>query len=76
MAGHVVQHMAECRVHAVIALPDVREYWFQRVSHSILPAIVLSPAGSFGFPHHQDGLHDYKYGRRGMHAVEAYVRGG
>ena len=47
---HVVQHMTECRAHAVIILPDVHEHWFPRVSRTTVPAPVLSKAGSFGYP--------------------------
>ena len=47
---HVVQHMTECRAHAVIILPDVHEHWFPRASRTTVPAPVLSKASSFGYP--------------------------
>ena len=28
MAGHVVQHLAECRAHAVLVVPGNKPYWF------------------------------------------------
>ena len=31
MVGHVVQHMAECKAHAVRDIPDVWNHWFPRV---------------------------------------------
>ena len=58
MAGHVVQLLAECRAHAVIVVPDALEYWFSQVSCATVRALALPKAGSFGFPHHQDGVRD------------------
>ena len=31
MAGHIEQHLAECKAHAVVFLPDVKAYWFPLV---------------------------------------------
>ena len=28
MAGHIVQHLVECRAHVVVFLPDAKAYWF------------------------------------------------
>ena len=58
MVGHVVQHMAECRAQAVLVLPDVREYWFPRVSCATVRTLVLPPAGRFGYPHDQVGVRE------------------
>ena len=63
---HVVRHMAECRAHAVIILPDVHEHWFPRASRMNVPALVLSKAGSFGYPHHQNGVRNDVYVRPGF----------
>ena len=76
MAGHVVQHLAECRAHAVIVVPDVREYWFPQVSCATVRTLALPKAGSFGFPHHRDGVRDYVYVPHGMRAVEVDFRSG
>lgn len=46
MAEHCAQHMAECRAHALVVLPD----WFKRVSRATVRALVLSKAGSVGYP--------------------------
>ena len=50
MAGHVVQHLAACRAHAVIVAPDVRWYWFPQVSCATVRTLALPKAGNFGFP--------------------------
>lgn len=76
MVGHVVQYMGECRASAVIVLPDGCEYWFPRVSRATVRAFVLPQPGSFGYPHHQDGVRDYVYVRHRMSAVEVRFRSG
>ena len=43
MVVHVIQHMAECEAHAVIALSGVRAYWFPQVSRTTVRALVLPP---------------------------------
>ena len=53
MAGHVVQHLAECRSHAVIVVPDVREYWFPQVSCATVRTLALPNAGSSESPHYR-----------------------
>ena len=70
LVGHVVQHMVECRAHAVIVLPDEHEHWFPRISRATVCAPVLPKAASLGHPHHQDGVRDYGYVCHGMHLVE------
>lgn len=42
--------MAVCRTHAVVVLPDVHAHWFPRVSRATVHSLVLSKAGSFGYP--------------------------
>ena len=74
MAGHVVQHLAECRAHVVIFVPDVLEYWFPQVSCATVRTLALPKSGSFGSPHHQDGVRDYVYVRHGMRGVEVDFR--
>ena len=44
MAGHIVQHMVECKVHAVALLPDVKAYWFPLLQFATVRAIEVAPA--------------------------------
>lgn len=46
MVGHVVQHLRECHVHAVVLVPDIQAYWFP-VLHQ---ATTLSDAVGRGCP--------------------------
>ena len=73
---HVVQHMTECREHVVIIFPDVHEHWFPRASRMNVPALVLSKAGSFGYPHHQNGVRNDVYVRPGVRAAGVGFRSG
>ena len=72
--GHIAQHMAECRASTVIVMPDVREHWFPRVHRATVRSLAIPKTGSFGFPHHQDGVRDHVFMRYGIRAVEADFR--
>ena len=74
MVGHIVQHMAECRARAVIVIPNVREHWFPRVHRATVRSLAIPKIGSFGFPHHQDGVRDHVFIRYGMRAAEVDFR--
>ena len=74
MVGHVIQHLAECRAHAVIVIPDVHDYWLPRVGRATVKSLAVSRRGSLGYPHHQDGVREYVYPRHGMRAVELDFR--
>ena len=62
-----MQHMAECRAHAVI-IPDIRDHWFPRVHRATVRSLATPKIGSFGFPH--NGVRDHVYVQYGMRAVE------
>ena len=42
MAGHIVQHMAECKTHAVALLPDVKAYWIPLLQFATVKAIEVA----------------------------------
>ncbi|CAM9635663.1 unnamed protein product [Laminaria digitata] len=42
MAGHIVQHLAECQEDTVIVVPDFWAYWFPFVPQAIRRATVLA----------------------------------
>ena len=48
-----MQHMAECRAHAVMGIPDVRDHWLPRVHQATVRSLAIPKIGSFDFPHHQ-----------------------
>lgn len=74
MVGPIVQHLAECRSHAVVLLPNVHAYWSPRVHHAAVRELPLPRIGSFAYPHHRDGLRDYVYLKHDMKAVELDFR--
>ena len=43
MAGHIVQHLAECKAHAVVLLPDVEAYRFPVVQLAAVRSITVAP---------------------------------
>ena len=56
MAGYIVQHLAECRAHAVIAVPAVCSYWFPLVQHASVRSLQVARSGEsdvFVWPHHR-----------------------
>lgn len=70
MIGHVAHHMSECSARAVEVLPDVHEYWAPRVRRATVRELALPSRGTFGFPHHKDGVREFVYARHGMRAIE------
>lgn len=77
MAGHVLQHLEECRAHAVLVLPDTRPYWFplvQLASVRSLPVASRGEAGVFQWPCSSGVLRGWKYPRWGMVAHEVDFR--
>ena len=70
MVGHIVHRMADCGARAVVVLLDQHKYWAPRVRHATVKEIALSTTGTFGFPHHRDGVRAFVYKRHGMRAVE------
>ena len=75
MVGVVVQHLADCKAHAVVILPDVHGYWFPRVRCATVREYALPQRGSFGYPHHQDGVREFVFAKHRMRAVELDFRG-
>ena len=73
MAGHVVQHLAECHAHAVIVVPGSRSYWFPRVQQAAVRSLLISPpnaGGYFQWPCSDGSLKEWKYPRWSMVAYE------
>ena len=73
MAGHVVQHLAECHAHAVIVVPGSRSYWFPRVQQAAVRSLLISPpnaGGYFQWPCPDGSLKEWKYPRWSMVAYE------
>ena len=46
MAGHIVQHLMECKVHAVDLLPNVKAYWFSLVQLVTVRSIEVAPVAA------------------------------
>lgn len=77
MAGHVVQHLAECRAHAVVVLPDIKAYWFPRVQLATVRecrVAGLGESGIFQWPSPDGTLRNWQYPRWGMRAFEVDFR--
>ena len=77
MAGHNVQHLAECKAHAVVLLPGVKAYWFPLVQLATVRSIEVAPvaaAGCFQWPSPDGGLKNWRYLRWGMFAYEVDFR--
>lgn len=73
MAGHVVQHLAECRARAVLVVPDNRPYWFPLVQLASVRSLVIAPrneAGVFQWPCSTGALRGWRYPRWAMVAYE------
>lgn len=73
MVGPVLQHLAECRAHAVIIIPDTRDHWYPLLAQGTVRSMQVSYPGQQGifvWPHHRDGLRPYIYVRWGMRAHE------
>ena len=79
MAGHLVQHLAECKAHAVVLLPDVKAYWFPLLQLATVRSVEVAPAaadGYFQWPSADGGLRNWRYPRWGMVAYEVDFRNG
>lgn len=48
MVGHILQHLAECEVHAVIVVPDTWAYWFALVQGAAVRSLVVAPKAGGG----------------------------
>ena len=69
MAGHIVQHLAECKAQVVVLLPDIRAYWFRSVQLDTVRLIEVAPvvaAGYFQRPSPGGALKRWRYPRWGM----------
>lgn len=76
MAGHVVQHLAECRAHAVVVVPDLKPYWFPVVRHASVRSVQVAPVNArdaFLWPSPR-GLRPWRYPRWAMVAYELDFR--
>lgn len=49
LAGHIAQHVAECKVHAVVVLPAVRALCFRLVQLPAIGSIEVAPVSAVGF---------------------------
>lgn len=73
MAGHIVQHLAECNAHAVIVVPGTKAYWFPRVQQATVRSRVVAPANAWGYfqlPGQDGSLKEWRYPRWSMVAYE------
>ena len=43
MAGHGVQHLTECRAHAILVVPDTKPYWFSLVRQASVHSVEVAP---------------------------------
>ena len=48
MPGHIVQHLVECKAHAVVLLPYVKAYWFSVVQRATVRSIMVAPVAATG----------------------------
>lgn len=77
MVGHVVQHLAECKAHAVVVVPDRQEYWFPMVRHAAVRRREVAQAaapGSFHWPSADGLLRPWRYLHWAMVAYEVDFR--
>ena len=77
MAGHVVQHLAECQARAVVVVPDTRPYWFPMVQLATVRSVPVAPRngeGVFQWPCSSGNLRGWRYPRRRMVAYELDFR--
>ena len=77
MAGHVVQHLAECQARAVVVVPDTRPYWFPMVQLATVRSVQVAPRngdGVFQWPCPSGNLRGWRYRRWGMVAYELDFR--
>ena len=72
MAGHVIQHLAECRAHAVLVVPDTKPYWFPLVQQASVRSVEVAPwnaPGVFQWPSSR-GVREWRYPRWAIIAYE------
>ena len=77
MVGHIVQHLVECKAHAVVLLPDIRAYWFPLVQLATVRSIevgLVATAWYFQWPSPGGALMGLRYPRWGMVAYEVEFR--
>ena len=79
MAGHILQHMAECSAHAVIFVPDTKAYWFPQAKHATVRSRVVArrdQKGVFQWASQDGTLKKWRYPRWPMVAYEVDFRRG
>ena len=78
MVGHVVQHLRECRAHAVVVVPDIQAYWFPVLDQATARSLLVAPRGApgvFQWPCPREGsLRPWRYPSWAMRAVEVDFR--
>lgn len=73
MAEHVAQHLAECKEHAVLLVPDVPAYWFSLVQRAAVRSVTVASRtqrGCFQWPSPHGSLKPRTYTRWGMIAYD------
>ena len=78
MVGVLLQHLDECRVRAVVVLPDQKQSWFPRLASATVQSRRLSaPGGTSPFfrVYHQRGSERFHFKKWGMLAVEVNFAG-
>lgn len=66
MAGHVVQHLAECRAHAVALAPAAKSLWFPSVWFVTVRSMEVAPrcaTGCFQRPSTTGSFREWRYPR-------------
>ena len=66
LAGHLVQHLEECKARAVVLLSDVKAYWFPLVQLAAVWSIevtAVAEEGCFQWPSPNGGLKNWRYPR-------------
>ena len=66
MAGHILQHLAECEARAVVLLPDVKAHWFPLVQLAAVRSIEVAAVVEEGcnqLPSPDGGLKSWRYPR-------------
>ena len=79
MAGHKLQHMAECNAHAVILVLDTKAYWFPQAKQATVRYRVVArrdQKGVFQWPCQDGTLKKWRYPRWPMVACEVDFRCG
>ena len=77
MAGHIVQHLAECHARAVILVPDTNAYWFPLAQQATVRSRIVAQRdqkGVFQWPSKEGSLKEWRYPRWPMVAWEVDFR--